>query len=92
MSNQSVRKNVAENEKNKAENEKNKADNSKNKRKYEQNTKDRIITEDLSRPQEKVEKMKKNPRRLLLVCAALKTRNQNKNKTDQITVSLNRFE
>ena len=59
MSNQSVRKNVAENEKNKAENEKNKADNSKNKRKYEQNTKDRIITEDLSCPQEKVEKMKK---------------------------------
>ena len=49
MSNQSVRKNLAEN----------KAENSENKRKYEQNTKDRIITEDLSRPQEKVEKMKK---------------------------------
>jgi len=51
MSNQSVRKNLAEN----------KAENSENKRKYEQNTKDRIITEDLSRPQEKVEKMKKKP-------------------------------
>ena len=85
-------KNLNENSENKPENSENKADNSENKRKYEQNTKDRIITEDLSCPQEKVEKMKKNPRRLLLVCAALKTRNQNKNKTDQITVSLNRFE
>ena len=71
-------KNLNENSENKPENSENKADNSENKRKYEQNTKDRIITEDLSRPQEKVEKMKKNPRRLLLVCAALKTRNQNK--------------
>ena len=52
------------------------------------NTKDRIITEDLSRPQEKVGKnVEKNSKRLLFVCAALKTRNQNKTKTDQITVS-----
>ena len=52
-------KNKAENSENKADNSENKADNSENKRKYEQNTKDRIITEDLSCPQEKVEKMKK---------------------------------
>ena len=54
-------KNLNENSENKTENSENKADNSENKRKYEQNTKDRIITEDLSCPQEKVEKMKKKP-------------------------------
>ena len=81
-------KNKAENSENKADNSENKADNSENKRKYEQKyQRQNYYRRSLTSARKSWKKCGKNSKRLLFVCAALKTRNQNKTKIDQITVS-----